>query len=145
MRNRTRAPRRKVYVYEASQRHDPEVIVKALISGLDISLIDPKLYPSVRPQLKPYILRFQDQRDQPAADKIIWMIKYMDEYLERENISSILSKKHNTKVPRPPALSGKRLEGEIDAILNGSTSHKIYSKQEKKCIIRALRQKKQNY
>ena len=97
MSNYSPSPRRKPYFFTAGCSSTPREIVSSVLGRVDISLVDPQLYPQLFPEFEQVKLKFMDRNDQEIIQKINFCLDYMNDYPNRERINKILTKKRKSQ------------------------------------------------
>lgn len=141
-----RAPRNKsLYIYTSQTHQDPRTILNALVSGVDISFVDPNLYPQIKEQIPNYILKFQDRRDEEAVNKLKFIDSYIDKYPERQRFEMMLTKRKKPDPVKREIYSNEDLNKQVNSILRGTPSQLYYTTEESEAIINELKRRKTVY
>jgi hypothetical protein len=125
-----RSLRRRLYLYTATSHPDIRSIIITLVNGVDISLIDPALFPAINAQLDSQILRFQDAKDQFGVDRLQSIRRYItEEYPEQQERDRLLILRPKPKPVKPQPFSEQELDSIVTAILDGDRSQSYNSEQ----------------
>ncbi|OHS96903.1 hypothetical protein TRFO_02005 [Tritrichomonas foetus] len=134
-----RAPRPSPYLYSANRAYDYREIVISLVSGVDISLIDPELYSGLVPVIEQYKLKFQDRNDSSSIQRLNFCLEYIENYPKREQIAKILTKKRKDPPPKEPPFSENEVDQEINERLLKFDFSRDYSQEELEQLLTELR------
>ena len=140
-----RAPRHASPYYYTVQSHpDGRTMMNALASGLDISLIDPQLFPLFYDLFPNYILKFQDQRDDATVEKLKFAQSYIDKYPERQRFQMMLRKTKKSEPVKKEVYSENELKSQVKKVMKNQPDDS-YTNEQMDAIVAALRKKKQKY
>jgi hypothetical protein len=137
----SRAEPRRVYLVEYSHNIDTKDVINQMIGGVDICLVDPRLYPLLEPTLQDYMEAFRAQKDAYNMKKIQFYMEYIREEPIRADAERLLSMRVRTAPPKMPVLSPEEVSTEVDFILRSET-FRAYPEDELELILEGLRQRR---
>jgi hypothetical protein len=118
-----RSPRPRLYLFTSTNHPEIRTIIGALVNGIDICLVEPTLYPAINAQLEAQIPRFQDAKDEFAAERCIAIRRYITHgYPEELERARILKYTPKPKPPKPRPYSSEQLKAEVEKLLKGNRS-----------------------
>ncbi|OHT00548.1 hypothetical protein TRFO_07863 [Tritrichomonas foetus] len=141
----SRAPRQSSPYYYTTQSHpDARTMMNALVSGLDISLIEPKLYGQIYDLIPNYILKFQDRHDDEVVEKMKFIQTYIEKYPERQRLEMILRKSRRAEPVKKEVYTDDELKEQIHKVVNNDPDP-FYTQEQSEAIVAELKRKKQKY
>lgn len=138
-----RAPRSKKYFYTASSHPDPKDMIKGIVNGVDITLIEPVLYPQIANLLESAILRHRENKEYFAVEQLKFTEEYInsgyEEELERDRLLEVRVKE---KPPKPQPFTDDQLEIEMDRVLNNQSNVALFTKEELTALTEGLKKRR---
>ena len=135
------SPRRKIYLYNANGYYDSIEIVKDIINGIDITLVDPEIFPHLTPVLGDYIFRSEKRNDEIGLNRLNFALDYITKYPQKLAIEQKLLPDRSPKKVRPPPMTKEQLETELEALFSGDLNRN-YNREELNYIVSSIRKKK---
>ena len=140
-----RAPRHtSPYLYTAQNHPDARTILNAVVSGVDISLVDPKLYSQIYDLIPNYILKFQDRGDEEIIEKLNFIQTYIEKYPERQRLEMMLTRTRKVEQPKQEVYTKEELNIKVNAILNGKPDL-YYTSEQSNAIVAEMKRRKAKY
>ncbi|KAK8896012.1 hypothetical protein M9Y10_013899 [Tritrichomonas musculus] len=140
-----RAPRHQSpYLYTIQNHPDARTILNAVVSGVDISLVDPKLYPQIYDLIPNYILKFQDRKDEEIVEKLNFIQTYIEKYPERQRLEMLLTRTRKVEQPKSEVYSKEELKNQVNAVLSGKPEI-YYTSEQSEAIVSELKRRKAKY
>lgn len=140
-----RAPRRtSPYLYTAQNHPDARTILNAVVSGVDISLVDPKLFPQIYDLIPNYILKFQDRGEEEIIEKLNFIQTYIEKYPERQRLEMMLTRTRKVEQPKQEVYTKDELNAKVNAILNGKPDL-YYTNEQSEAIVAEFKRRKVKY
>lgn len=119
-------------------------ILELMLHGIDISLVDPDIFPHLDSVLCTYLDNYRLAKDQLVISKLEFYQKYINEYPRKQEISSILTKEPPPAPVVIPALSPEQVNEEVDLILQ-TGKIKYFKPDELDLILEGLRKKRTEF
>lgn len=132
------------YLISSFYGTDPPSVIREMLSGVDISLVDPDLYPSLVPYIRNFMDSFRAKHDTKSLRTLEFYLQYIEQFPHRQEISNLLKPKPKPIIVKMPVLSEQQVKLEVDLILN-SEEIKTYPQEELELVICGLRQKRQEF
>jgi hypothetical protein len=137
-----RAPRPRLYLFTSASHPEIRTIIGALVNGVDICLVEPSLYPALNAQLEAHIPRFQDAKDEFAAERCIAARRYITQgYPEELERARILSFTPKPTPPKPQPYTQEQLGAEVARLLEGNRSSN-YDRIQCEAIVDELKERR---
>ena len=143
-RSTSRSKNKTEYIYSYPTIVPPDDIVKALLTGIDIVFLDPKLYSAVMPSIEKMLDKYTYQNEQSLAKKLQFFKDYIEDYPRRTAISKALEYEEPEPPKRIPAYTDEELEEELDYIIENET-FKSYTHDQAIDLIEGMKRRKQEY
>lgn len=124
---------------------EPKEIIQKMLSGVDISLVDPQIYPSLIPLLKSYLEKAQNEGDLYQIREYDFFLRYIEYQPRREELSRILYRPRMPPPVKQPVLSPDRVSKEVSNILKTEIIPTYKNQEEVELIVRGLRERRANY
>lgn len=124
---------------------EPRDVIQKMMSGIDISLVDPRIYPSLVPLLKTYLEKAQNEGDSYKIREYEFYIRYIEYQPRREELTRILYRPKPPPPVKKPVLSEDRVSTEVNNILKTEKIPSYKNQEEVDLIVHGLRERRVNY
>ena len=129
------------YIYGVKDIQDLKIVVDGLLMGTDISLVDPIIFPELRPYIYGCIESLRATDETYKMNKLRFYIRYIDEQPRRDAISKALSGPKIVIKARKPVMSSEEVKQEVQLILE-TGQIKDYSQEQLKLLIEGMNQER---
>lgn len=143
--SQSKTPQSRQYSIPYSYNIDPRNVITRMLSGVDISLVDPNIYPMLVPLLENYLEKAENDKDTYLIREIQFYLRYIEYQPRREELARILCKPTPPPVVKIPALSPEQVKKEVDQILKTETLPVYNNQEEIDLVIQGLRERKLDY
>lgn len=132
------------YVIRYAPNIDPNNVINRIMSGVDILLVDPQIYPTLVSPL--YVFRdiYTEQHEPDLVKKCNFLLDYIAEYPRRVEIARTLMNKPPEPEPKPPALEPEEVNKIVDDLIQ-TDDIKYYPREELELILAELRKRRAEY
>lgn len=132
------------YAIKYAPNLDPNFVINKIMSGVDILLVDPQIYPTLVSPL--YVFRdiYTEQHEPDLVKKCNFLLDYIAEYPHRVEIARTLMNKPPEPEPIPPALEPDEVNRIVDDIIQ-TDNIKYYPRDELELILAELRKRRVEY
>lgn len=119
-------------------------VVRQMLAGVDIALIDPDIYPYLIPYIGNFMDKYRAEFNSPAIKKLEFYRQYIMDYKRKKEISDLLRQTPPPPKIIPPALTPEQVEHEVDLIWS-SNIFKTFPEDQLELIIARFRQKRSEF
>lgn len=132
------------YVIKYTPNPDANTIINQILTGIDIILVDPQLYPHLLPPLQVFRDNFQETGQKELVKKCEFLQEYMSDYPHRQQISRMLMNRPPSPPPKPPVLSQDEVNQIVDNLLETDEIH-FFPREELELILAELRKRRAQF
>lgn len=132
------------YIFTYSKDLDFNLVISQMLKGVDISLVDPQIYPHIESRIYFFIDSYKQQQDTQALAKLEFFLKYIHAEPRRREVAQTIPKPRQQPPPKPPVLTPEQVKSEVDTILS-TDKVKLYNQQELELITAELRQRRADF
>lgn len=119
-------------------------ILELMLHGIDISLVDPDIFPHLDSVLCTYLDNYRLAKDQLVISKLEFYQKYINSIPRRQEITALLTKESPPPPVVVPALTPEQVTEEVDLILE-TGKIKYFKPDELDLILERLRKKRTEF
>ena len=132
------------YQITTSFSDDPKEIIHKMFAGVDISLVDPQLFPLITPVLQQYLEKATADNDTYLIKEIEFYLRYIDYQPRREELTRILKKPTPPPVVIDPVMKPEKVKSDVEYIMKTGKFPK-YTIEENDLVVKGLREKRAYY
>ena len=112
-------------------------VVQRMLDGVDISLVEPVLYPRLIPHIEYYIEYYTEARDEYAVRDLRYYLKYIEDEPRLREIEEML-REPDPPPQKPPALTPSQVKKEVKQIWN-TEKIRAYSHEELDLVVAGMK------
>lgn len=134
------------YIYKYPTKVEPENIVRALLSGIDIIFVDPELYSYIFPVITTFKEKYIEEDEPELVEKLEFLEKYISNYPKRKQRAEMIKTKEPVKKikKQESIFTEDELKEEIEYIL-GNSDFKSYSAEQATELCAGMRAKREQF
>lgn len=133
-----------VYYFDRECGYDPKQIIEAMLRGIDIVLVDPALFPSIRRLLPDYLSEARDQGDRDIATALESYIEYIEGEPQRQAAAKLCDRPPPEVIVIPPVLSQDEVDAEVHTIWETGRIRN-FTEPEVLLVVAEMRQRRAEY
>ncbi|OHT05062.1 hypothetical protein TRFO_06052 [Tritrichomonas foetus] len=123
---------------------EPRNVIQQMLSGIDISLVDPQIYPLLVPYLENLLEKARNDNDLYKIKEFEFYLSYINYQPRREELTRILKRPRPPPPVKVPVLTKEQVQAEVNWIIEAGT-FSTYSQEEVDLLVVGLREKRAEY
>lgn len=132
-----------VYIFENGCNESPDEILRAMLGGVDVLFVDPKLYPSLLEYSETLRSELLYKRQDDFVDKLEFFQNYMKEYPKREEYSRMFRTYKTSHKKAQKVYTPEQLQAEVNYVFENGNTKQYTNKQTQELVYEIVKKKQE--